>query len=284
MRWDFSIAREVRAELDSAVVPSVRGQPGASVSVHSGVQPWELPSPVMSAQGGQALVAAERAGQADQDGRPSGATLPPIDLSVVRGVGSSTVVRGVLDRIGPVIAGAKLRESTTTILPRGREHPRESACLQCAFTPLAGTRRRQRRTRSMVHGKNRIPYWIDRRLNGRAGPDHDATISFGLPFESEDCQYGEIPDTLRGASHHLELACKEGTLLFRYLRGRNVAPIPIRHHATTPLNPAIYNLPPRPELWLLAPQGRKLNQSKEHDDGCDAYRITYMGAHRYRCL
>ena len=41
--------REVRAELGSAVVPSVRGQPGASVSVHSGVQPWNLPSPVMSA-------------------------------------------------------------------------------------------------------------------------------------------------------------------------------------------------------------------------------------------
>ena len=30
---------EVRAELDSAVVPSVRGQPGASVSVHPGLQP-----------------------------------------------------------------------------------------------------------------------------------------------------------------------------------------------------------------------------------------------------
>ena len=56
---------EVRAELDSAVVPSVRGQPGASVSVRPGVQPWELPSPVMSAQGDQTLVAAERAGQAE---------------------------------------------------------------------------------------------------------------------------------------------------------------------------------------------------------------------------
>ena len=32
---------------------------------------------------------------------------------------------------------------------------------------------------------------IDRRLSGLAGPDYDATISFGLPFESEDCQYGE---------------------------------------------------------------------------------------------
>ena len=36
----------------------------------------------------------------------------------------------------------------------------------------------------MVHGKNRIPYWIDRRLPDFAGPDYDATISFGLPFES----------------------------------------------------------------------------------------------------
>ena len=43
----------------------------------------------------------------------------------------------------------------------------------------------------MVHGKNRIPYWIDRRLNGLAGPDYDAIISFGLPIEPEGSQYGE---------------------------------------------------------------------------------------------
>ena len=30
-----------------------------------------------------------------------------------------------------------------------------------------------------------------RRLTGLAGPDYDATISFGLPFEPEDSQYGE---------------------------------------------------------------------------------------------
>ena len=130
---------QVRPELDSAVVPSVRGQPGASVSVRPGVQPWELPSPAVSAQGGQALVAAERAGQADQDGRPSGAALPAIDLSVVRGVGSSKVVPGSGGSYRPIIAGAKLREGTTTILPRGGERSRESPCLQCAFTPLAGS-------------------------------------------------------------------------------------------------------------------------------------------------
>ena len=71
------------------------------------------------------------------------------------------------------------------------ERSRESACLQYAFTPLAGARRRQRRTRNMVHGKNRIPYRIDRRLTGLAGPDYDATISFGLPLEPEDSQYGK---------------------------------------------------------------------------------------------
>ena len=43
----------------------------------------------------------------------------------------------------------------------------------------------------MVHGENRIPYWIDRSLTGLAGPDYDATISFGLPFEPEDSQYGK---------------------------------------------------------------------------------------------
>ena len=43
----------------------------------------------------------------------------------------------------------------------------------------------------MVHGKNRIPYWIDRRLTGLAGSHDDATISLGLPIEPEDSQYGK---------------------------------------------------------------------------------------------
>ena len=144
---------QVRPELDSAVVPSVRGQPGASVSVHSGVQPWEFPSPAVSAQGRQALVAAERAGQADQDGRPSGAACAAIDLSVVRGVGSSTVVRGSVGSYRTVIACTKLRESITTILPRGGERSRESACLQCAFTPLAGDLKTTKRDKK--HGSRR---------------------------------------------------------------------------------------------------------------------------------
>ena len=43
----------------------------------------------------------------------------------------------------------------------------------------------------MVHGENRTPYWIDRRLTGLAGPEYHAIISFGLPFEPEDSQYGK---------------------------------------------------------------------------------------------
>ena len=43
-----------------------------------------------------------------------------LDLSVIRGVGSSTVVPGSVGSYRSVIAGAKLREGTTTILPRGR--------------------------------------------------------------------------------------------------------------------------------------------------------------------
>ena len=50
----------------------------------------------------------------------------------------------------------------------------------------------------MVHGKNRIPYRIDRRLTGLAGPDYGAIISFGLPIEPEDSQYGESRLVCRG--------------------------------------------------------------------------------------
>ena len=43
----------------------------------------------------------------------------------------------------------------------------------------------------MLYDCKRISYWIDRRLSGLAGPYYDATISFGLPLEPEDSQYGE---------------------------------------------------------------------------------------------
>ena len=58
----------------------------------------------------------------------------------------------------------------------------------------------------MVRGKNRIPYWIDWRLTGLAEPDYGATISFGLPIEPEDSQYGKyrvIPSVVGGATDTL---------------------------------------------------------------------------------
>ena len=128
---------EVRPELDSAVVPSVRGQPGASVSVHSGVQPWELPAPACLPKAVKhwslRSVQVKLIKMGGRLVRHSRRLIP-----VVRGVASSMVVSGSAGSYQPVIAGAKLREGITTILPRGRERSRESACLQCAFTPLAG--------------------------------------------------------------------------------------------------------------------------------------------------
>ena len=43
----------------------------------------------------------------------------------------------------------------------------------------------------MLYDCKRISYWIDRRLTGLAGSDYDAPISFGLPLEPEDSQYGK---------------------------------------------------------------------------------------------
>ena len=141
----------------------------------------------MSAQGGQALVAAERAGQADQDGRPFGAALPSIDLSVVRGVGSSTVVPGSVGSYRPVIAGAKLREGTTTILPRGRAL-QGVGLSSMRFHPIGGGPKTTKRDKK--HGSRQETHPLLERP-AQAGPDYDAIISFGLPIEPEDSQYGE---------------------------------------------------------------------------------------------
>ena len=65
----------------------------------------------------------------------------------------------------------------------------------------------------MVHGENRIPYRIDRRLSGLAGPDYDATISFGLPIEPEDSQYGKyrsisLPCSLQPSIRPIQTAAR----------------------------------------------------------------------------
>ena len=62
----------------------------------------------------------------------------------------------------------------------------------------------------MVHGKNRIPYWIDRRLTGLAGPEYHAIISFGLPIAPEDSQYGKYRLRLWLVGQH---PCCKGALV-----------------------------------------------------------------------
>ena len=52
----------------------------------------------------------------------------------------------------------------------------------------------------MVHGKNSIPYRIDRRLTGLAGPKYHAIISFGLPIEPSQYESRKFANK-RGWTH-----------------------------------------------------------------------------------
>ena len=66
----------------------------------------------------------------------------------------------------------------------------------------------------MLYDCKRISYWIDRRLTGLAGPDYAATISFGLPLEPEDSQYGKsrvcIWKTPLARGYHMYRKSKQG--------------------------------------------------------------------------
>ena len=141
----------------------------------------------MSAQSVQSLVAAERVDQADQDGRPSGVALPAVDFLIIRSVGCSTVVRGNVGLYRPVITSTKLRGHNYDITKR------ESAPgSRLVFDALSHWREPgddedgQHGSRQESH-----PLLDDRRLTGLAGPDYDTSLSFGLPIEPEDSQYGE---------------------------------------------------------------------------------------------
>ena len=78
-----------------------------------------------------------------------------------------------------VIAGAKLREGTTTILPRGGERSRESACLQCAFTPLAGDPKTTKTNQHRLLAKTRPGRARRRRPLSYQRPNWRPTKSFG---------------------------------------------------------------------------------------------------------
>ena len=88
-------------------------------------------------------------------------------------------------------SGAKLREGTTTILPRGRVL-QGVGLSSMRFHPIGGGPEDDKDGQeAWFTARIASLYRIDRRLTGLAGPDYAATISFGLPFEPEDSQYGE---------------------------------------------------------------------------------------------
>ena len=89
---------EAGPQVDQAVVPPVRGQPGAAGAVRTGLQPGQLLEAVGLTRSCESLVAAERAGQADQDRRPPGAPRAPADLPACPSGGAASPLPG---RAGP---------------------------------------------------------------------------------------------------------------------------------------------------------------------------------------
>ena len=109
------------AELDSAVA-AIGSWPAGCVCLCSS---WRttlgLPSPAVSAQAVKhwSLAVGVQV-KLIKMARPSGTALPAIGLSVVRGVAFLDGCSRECWNVSAGIAGAKLREGTTTILPRRR--------------------------------------------------------------------------------------------------------------------------------------------------------------------
>ena len=80
-----------------------------------------------------------------------------IDLSVVRDASSSTVVPGSIGSYQPVITGAKLREGTTTILPRGRAL-QEVGLSSMRFQPTGGGPKTTKTDKK--HGSRQEPHLL----------------------------------------------------------------------------------------------------------------------------
>src|ERR671918_803936 len=73
--------RQVRPELDQAVLSQARCQPGKALVVHSGLQPGQLHEKAGLAGGDEALVADQSSDPADQDGRATGPTCQEAGVS-----------------------------------------------------------------------------------------------------------------------------------------------------------------------------------------------------------
>ena len=81
------------------------------------------------------------------------------------------------------------------------ERPRESPCLPCAFTPLAGSLKTTKTDKK--HGSRQEAHPLSDRpeIDWPCRPEYDATISFGLLFEPEDSQYGKFRVASRSRGH-----------------------------------------------------------------------------------
>ena len=81
------------------------------------------------------------------------------------------------------------------------ERPRESPCLPCAFTPLAGSLKTTKTDKK--HGSRQESHPLSDRpeIDWPCRPEYDATISFGLLFEPEDSQYGKFRVASRSRGH-----------------------------------------------------------------------------------
>ena len=108
----------------------------------------------------------------------------------------------------------------------------------------------------MLYDCKRISYRIDRRLTGLAGPDYDATISFGLPFEPEDSQYGKY------------------RLILGWHSEAHRGHITYRAYGTYPRQE------PRQCYWTIPSSKNTITQY----DGATAQRLNLFRTHRYHSL
>ena len=79
---------QVRPELDPAFLPQVRGQPGETMAVRSGVQSGKLHEKAGVAGGYEALDSDQSSDLADQDGWATGTPRKEAGVSACRGAGN----------------------------------------------------------------------------------------------------------------------------------------------------------------------------------------------------
>ena len=81
--------RQIRCQVDAAVVPEFQGQSGAASTIRASVKPRELHAAVGAAEVREALVADHGAGEADQDRSKSGPACQVHDISDGGGGGAT---------------------------------------------------------------------------------------------------------------------------------------------------------------------------------------------------